>query len=101
MAGELGAHLRVLVASVVVEHHVDHLARRDRGLDGVVKADELTVAMALHAAAEHRAFQDVEGGKQGRRTVAGVVMRLSGRMSGTDGPIGTGLLQSLIWDSSS
>lgn len=53
------------------------------------------MAMALHAAAEHRAFQDVEGGKQGRRPVAGVVMRLSGRMSGTVGPIGTGAFQSL------
>lgn len=58
MAGEPGAHLRVLVATVVVEHHVDHLAQRDRGLDGVEETDEVTVTMALNAAAEHRAVQD-------------------------------------------
>lgn len=35
VAGELGANLRVLVAAIVVEHDMDHLARRDRNLDVV------------------------------------------------------------------
>lgn len=95
VAGEPGAHLRVLVAAVVVEHHVDRLARWDCRLDGVEETDDLTVAMALHAAAEHRAFQDVEGGKQGRGAVAGVVVRLSGGMPGPERLVGTGSLQGL------
>jgi hypothetical protein len=78
----------VLVASVVVEHHVDHLARRDRGLDGVEETDELTVAMALHAAAEHRAVQDVKGSKQRRGAVVGIVVRLRGWMPRSEGPVG-------------
>ena len=89
VAGEPGAHLRVLVTAVVVGHHVDRLARWDCRLDGVEETDELTVAMALHAAAEHGAFQDVEGGKQGRGAVAGVVVRLSSGMPGSERLVGT------------
>ena len=75
VAGEQSTNLRVLVAAVVVEHDMNRLARRDRNLEGVEETDELTVAMALHAAAENRAFQDVEGGKQRLGTVASVFMR--------------------------
>lgn len=95
VAGEPGVHLRVLVAAVVVEHHVDRLSHGDCRLDGVEETDELTVAMTLHAAAEHGAFQDVEGGKQRRGAVAGVVVCLSGRMPGPEWLIGTGSLQGL------
>src|SRR5919106_6132818 len=35
--------LGVLVTAVVVEDHVDHLARRDRGLDRVEETQELLV----------------------------------------------------------
>ena len=34
-------------------------------LDRVEKADELLMPVALHAAADHRALQDVQSGKQG------------------------------------
>lgn len=57
------AHLRVLVGCVVVE---DPLAGRNGGFDGVEEADELTVPVALHAAADHGSLEDVEGGKQDR-----------------------------------
>ena len=66
---EPSPHLRVLVGGVVVEDHVDHLAGRDLALDGVEKADELLMAVALHVAADHRAVQHVEGGEQGGRPV--------------------------------
>jgi hypothetical protein len=36
---------------------------KERHPDGIEEAEELTVAVALHAAVKHRAFQDVEGGK--------------------------------------
>jgi len=70
VAGEPGSHLRLLVGGVVVEDHVHHLAGRDFCFDGVEEADELLMAMALHAAAEHRAVEHVEGGEQGGGSMA-------------------------------
>ena len=46
---------------------MDDLAGGDVGFDRIEKADELLMAMALHAAADDPAFQDVERGKQGSR----------------------------------
>jgi hypothetical protein len=44
------SHEHAGVGGVVVEDHVDHFARRHRPLERVEKADELLVAVALHAA---------------------------------------------------
>jgi len=85
MPGEPGAHPRVLVGGVVVEHDMDHLARRHRGLDLVEEADELLVPVALHAAADHGAVEDVQRGKQRRRAVALIVVGHRRRPSGGDG----------------
>ncbi len=78
VARQPGADLRVLVGRIIVEDGMNRLASRDGGLDGVQEADELTVAMALHAAAEHGSFQDVEHGKQCGGAVAGVTVGLGG-----------------------
>src|SRR6188474_2788191 len=64
----------VLVGGVVVEDDVDELTGRHRRLEGAEETDELLVPMALHAAAEDRAVEHVEGGKQGGGAVALVVM---------------------------
>src|SRR3954470_20848813 len=64
VAGEPGQHLGLLVGGVVVENDVDDLAGRGRRLDGVEEADELLVPVALHAATEDGAVEDVEGGEQ-------------------------------------
>jgi hypothetical protein len=50
-----------------------HLAGRDRALDGVEEAEELLVAVALHALADHRAFEDVDCSEQGGGAVALVI----------------------------
>jgi hypothetical protein len=65
----------VFVSGIVVEDHVDHLARRNIGLDGVQETDELLMAMALHAAVDDRAVEHIEGGKERGRTVSFVVVR--------------------------
>jgi hypothetical protein len=44
----------MLVSGIIVEHDVDRLASRDLALDGIEEADEFEVAVALHAAADHR-----------------------------------------------
>ena len=51
------------------------LRGRDGLLDGVEEADELLMAMALHASADDLAVEHVEGGEQRRRAVALVVVR--------------------------
>ena len=57
-------HPGVLVGSVVVEHHMDRLVGRHLALDGIEKADEFLMPMALHAASDDLALEDIEGGEQ-------------------------------------
>ena len=64
----------MLVGGVVVDDGVNRLASRDLALDGVEEADELLMSVALHAAADDITLQDVEGGEQGGRAVALVVV---------------------------
>ena len=72
---EPGPNLGVLVCCGVVEDDVDDLAGGDVGLNRIEKANELLMAMALHAAPDDLAFQDVERGKQGRGAMPLVIMR--------------------------
>jgi hypothetical protein len=59
----------MLLGGVVVEDGMGRLANRDLSLDGVQKAKELPMPVALHVAADDLDFQHVEGGKQGGRTL--------------------------------
>ena len=68
-------HLGVLVGGVVVEDDMDDFAGRDLRLDGVEEADELLMAVALHAATDHLAFEHVESGKQRGRAMPLVIVR--------------------------
>src|SRR3954464_2333684 len=72
--GEPSQHLWLRVGGVVVEDEVDDLADRDLCLDGIEEADELLMAVALHAAPEDGAVEDVKGGEQGGGAVALVIM---------------------------
>src|SRR5271155_4446898 len=74
MAVEPGQDVGVFVSGVIVEDHVDHLSGGHFGFDGVEKADELLMAMTLHAASDDRALQDVERREQRGRTVAYVIV---------------------------
>jgi len=64
----------MLVGSIVVEDGVDDFAGRDVVLDRVQEADELLMAMLLHAASEDDAVEHIEGGEQRRGSIALVVM---------------------------
>ena len=74
MTGEPLADLFMLVGAVVVEDDMDHLAGGDVAFDHVQEAQEFLMPMALHVAADDGAVEHVEGGKQGRRAVAFVIM---------------------------
>src|SRR2546430_15926003 len=63
--GEPLLDLGMLVGGVVVGDGMDDLAGPDRALDSVEELDELLVGVARHAAADHGAVGDVEGGEQG------------------------------------
>lgn len=97
MPGQPGAHLRMFGRAVVVQDHVDQFASRHRRLDGVEEAQELVVAVTLHAAPDHRALQHVERGKQRRGAVTDVVVGLGlGRPSVT-GRLGRVRSRAWIW----
>ena len=74
---------------------MDQFAGRHRGLDGVEEAQELLVAVTLHAAPDYGALQYVERGKQRRGAVADVVVGLGLGATWCDGPAGAGALQGL------
>lgn len=65
MAFEPRQDVGMLMGSVVVDDDVDSLFRGHSGVNGIEEADELLMAMTLHALADHPAFEHVEGGKQG------------------------------------
>jgi hypothetical protein len=71
-----------LVGGIVVDDGLDDPAGWHGPLDGIEEADELLVPVALHAAADHGAFQHVQCREQRRRAMALVVMRL-GTVSAT------------------
>jgi len=54
----------VLVGGIIVEDHRDRLVGRHLALDGIAKADEFLMAVALPAAADELAFATIEGGEQ-------------------------------------
>ena len=65
MAAEPLDDLGVLVGGVVVDDSMHQLAGWHPGLDGVEEADELLVAVTLHAATDDVAVYHVERGEQG------------------------------------
>jgi hypothetical protein len=75
VAGEPFADFRMLVSGIVVDDGLHQLAGRDRCLDGVEEADELLMAVALHAAADDAAVQHIECREQGGDAVADIVVR--------------------------
>jgi len=66
MAGKPRHHLGMFVGGVIVENDTDGFAGGNFGVDGVQNVDKLLMAMVLHAAANHLAFENVER----RRAVA-------------------------------
>ena len=89
--------LGMLVRGVVVEDHVHDLAGRHGRFDAVEEANELAVAMTLHALAEHRAVKNVEGGEQGCGAVTGIVVGLGGGMAGASRRSGRVRSSAWIW----
>src|SRR5579872_6655145 len=74
MARQPLPHGGMLMGGVIVEDRMDGLACRDLALDGVEKADELLMPVALHVAADDGSVEHVHRGEQGRRPVPLVVV---------------------------
>jgi hypothetical protein len=53
---------------------VDQLAGRHGALDGIEEADELLMPVALHAASEHRAVDDIERGEECGDAIADIIV---------------------------
>jgi hypothetical protein len=69
MALEPRQDLGMLVGGIVVDDDMDGLLLGQPGIDDVEEADELLVAMALHALADHLAFEHVEGSRLSGQTL--------------------------------
>jgi len=95
MAGEPSFDFGVLMGGVVIKDGVDRFVGRHRALDGVEEADEFLMGMALHATAEDDAIERVEGGKQGGRAVALVVMRHGPALAGLERQTRLGAIERL------
>ena len=81
---------------------MDRLVGRHLALDGIEKADEFLVPVALHAAADDLAFEDIESGEQGGGAVALVVVGHRGAASFLYRQTGLGATsRAWIWLSSS
>ena len=68
MAVEPLADLWMLVRCVVVEDHMNRLARRNLRFDGIEEADELLMPMSLHVATDDRAVENVQRGNAARQS---------------------------------
>ena len=74
---------------------MDRLVGRHLALDGIEKTDEFLVPVALHAAPDDLALQDVEGGEQGGGAVALVVVGHGGAASLLHRQAGLGAIEGL------
>ena len=74
MVGQPFQNFGMFVGRVVIDHRMNDLSGRDCALDRVEEFDEFGVGVPGHASADDGAVQDVEGGKQGGRAVAFVVV---------------------------
>src|ERR1700689_4910770 len=95
MIGEPLLDLGMLVGGVVVGDGMDNPAGPDSALDGVKELDELLVGVTGHAAADHGAVEDVEGGEQGGGAVALVVVGHGAAFAGLQGQAGLGAVERL------
>ena len=87
--------LGMVVGAVVVDDRMDHLAGRHGALDGGEEAQELLVAVALHATADHRAVERIEGSEQRGRAVANIVVRDGAGLARLERQAGLGPVQRL------
>jgi transposase len=69
-----GTDLRLLMGRLVVENDVDGFIMRQFRLNCVEETDEFLMPVTRHVAADHRAVEHIEGGKQGGGAMALVIM---------------------------
>src|SRR3989304_3306405 len=75
MSSEPGFYPRMLVGSVIVHDQMQVEFGRRLGIDLLEETDELLMPMARQAVPDHLAIEHAQGGKQGGRAVAFVVVR--------------------------
>jgi hypothetical protein len=74
MAGEPFMHFGVFVCRIIIKDHLNGLACGDLRLDGVQKADERLMPVALHVPADDGAVENDWRGRPRRRAVPLVIL---------------------------
>ena len=90
-----GHDLGMLMRSVIVQDHMDHLAGRHLALDGIEKVDEFLVAVPLHAPTDHRAVENVERSEQGGCAVSDIIVGHRSALAGLERQTRLGAIQRL------
>lgn len=95
MASQPFPHLRVHVGAVVVHDQVQRLAGRGVPVQPLDEAEELLMPVPLVAFPNYLSFGDLEGGKQGGRSVAFVVVGEGSTTASLQGQPRLGAIQGL------
>ena len=95
MALEPGCKLVVLTGGIVVANDVKVELRSDLLIDLAQEGQPLLMAMARSGVGKHLARKVVQGGKEGHRSMAIVVVGLGAYVSLAQGQAGLGALEGL------
>src|SRR5712664_2513926 len=95
MPSEPRPHLGMFVGRVIVEDDMNDLSGRNLGFDGIKEADEFLMPVALHAAADHLAFEHVESGEECGGTMPFVIVGHGAGTAFLHGKAGLGTVERL------
>lgn len=92
---EPGFHAGMLMGAIIIHDQMEIEFGRGFAVDFLKESEELLMPMAWHAASDHLAVEHAQGGKQGGRSMADVVMRHCPTAALLKGQTGLGSVKSL------
>src|SRR5579862_2953381 len=90
-----GFHFGVFVGGVIVEDEVERFIRRGTGIQVFEESQPFLMTVARRTASQDGSVQRIEGGKQGGRAVAFIIVRHGAAPSATQRQSWLGAFQSL------
>ena len=94
---DVGVKWKTHLGSVVIQNDMDDFACRDLPLHCVEELDELLMAVALHAATDDRAVQNIESGDQRGGSVPLIIVGHGRALAGLQRQAGQVRSSAWIW----